>query len=127
MLRPRHERAQRAVRDAVPGEPAVRAEVIEAAETLRAAAARVGRIDSDALALTGARLDRRNELMTQYQRPRQARVTDRGFFEPVAIRAAEPDRLDPEEDVAGERFGLGLVVQPEVTRTVEPQRLHGWP
>ena len=127
VLGPRHERAQGAVGDAVPREAAVRAEVVQTTETLRATAARIGGVDGNSLALAGTRLDRRNELVSEHERPRQPRVADRRLLEPVPVRAAEPDRSHPEEDVAGKRFGLGLVVQPEVTGTVESQRLHGWP
>jgi len=130
LLRPCHQRAQRAVGRSEPGEARLTTEVVPALEAQGAAPAGDRRIDGHPLPGPRPRLDRRGELVAEDERARQAGLADPAADEPVTVGAAEPDRRHPEQHLAVRRLGRRLVVQADVARAVQPQHLHAsrsWP
>jgi hypothetical protein len=127
-LRPGDERAQRAVRRAMTREADLRTEVRHPCEAGLAAAARHRRVERNPLARAPARGDHAAELVAQHERPLEHSVADPSLDHPVPIRAAEPDSGHFDDDLPVAGLGLVLVVQSEVARAVQAQRLHvGWP
>ena len=109
-------------------EPQLGTEVAVSREAKDAAAAGDGRVEHDAL--TGARAGRDDagELVAEDEWSVENRVTDAAFEEPVPIGTAETDAADAYENLSGLRLRVRLLVQPELTRRVQAQRLHaGWP
>jgi hypothetical protein len=95
-----------------------------AGETEGAAAAGNRRVEDDMLASTGAARHDAGDLVTQDERLAEHRVADRCLEEPVAIRAAETDAANAHDHLARLRLRVRLLVEPELTRCVQPQRLH---
>jgi hypothetical protein len=124
---PSQERAEPSIGRPVTGEANIGAEVIEPAVALRATAARVRRIEHDVLAASWTRFDRCGDLVAENERPRQNRIADRAFFEPVAVRAAQPNCGHAQQDFARAGLRYRLLLQTKVPRPAELQRLHCWP
>ena len=123
-LRPGDERPKPTVGRAVACEPHLGAEVAVPGEAERAAPAGNRGIEHDALAAPRAARHHAGELVTEDERLAEHRVADTSLEEPVPIRAAETDTADPHEHLARLRLRVGLLVQPELTGRVQPQRLH---
>ncbi len=56
------------------------------------------------------------------------RIADAALEKPVSIGAAQTDTADAHEHLAYVRFWVRFLVQSEIARPVQAQRLHvGWP
>src|SRR5207248_2845514 len=110
-LGPGHQRAERTVGRAVAREPQIAAEVGQPFDAWRAPTAGTRRVDGDALARARARLDGGDELVAEHEWFRQHGVADRSLYEPVPVGSAEPDRADPQENLARCRLRSVFVVQ----------------
>jgi hypothetical protein len=83
--RPGHQRTQPAVDRAVTGESEREAQVVAPGEAQVTVSARIGRVDSHALAAAWAGLDDARDLVTQDEWAGERRVADAALIEPVAI------------------------------------------
>ncbi len=119
--RPRHDRAERTVGRAEAGEPRRDADVRAPAPARLATAARVGRVGDDALTGPWPVGDDATELVAEHQRPSQAGVADGALAIPMSVRAAQPDRRDPDQDLAPSGRRDCLARDPDVAWGVEPR------
>jgi hypothetical protein len=127
-LRPRDERAKPAVGRAVTCEPQLAAEVPIARRAECAAAAGNRRVEHDALPGTRTARDDAGELVAEDEWLTENRIADAALEEPVSIGTAQTDTADAHEHLACVRFWVRLLVQSEIARRVQAQRLHvGWP
>src|SRR4029078_12856987 len=86
---------------AVAGEDDVRAQIVITAHADLAPPARQRRVHRHRHPVARAALDHHGEFMPGYQRLDQPGVTDAGLGEPVQVRAAQPDRVDTHQLLAG--------------------------
>jgi hypothetical protein len=108
----------------VAGEPHLGAEVAVPGEAEGAAVAGDCGVEHDGLAAPRATCHHAGELVTEDERLAEHGVADTPLEEPVSIRAAEADTADPNEHLARLRLRVRLLVQPELTGCMQPQRLH---
>ena len=105
------------------GEANGRAQVLEAGRAGRARAARDSGIDGNALALTRAGGDHPRELVPEHERMLELGVADAALEQPVTVRAAESDGGDAHEHLPRRRRRVRLVVQAQLVRPVQAERL----
>jgi hypothetical protein len=96
----------------------LRAEVAVAYPAVLTITACVGRLDDDALALARAGDDHAAELVPQDEGLVDDRLADAAVLVPVEVGAAEADRGDTHELLAGGGLGRWFVVDTDVTGAV---------
>jgi hypothetical protein len=99
-------------------------EVVVAHEAVLAPTTGVGRLDDDALALAGTGHDHASELVAQHERLVDDRLADTAVLVPVEVGAAQADRGDTYELLAGRGDGLGFLVDTDVFRAVQTKHFH---
>src|SRR5690606_28912714 len=114
-----------AVERAVAGELDVHAEVAVPRLAHLAAAARDRGVDGDGHAVEVARGAHAGELVPRHGRAGQRRVADAALAEPVQVRPAQPDVGDPHQRVPLGDVGVGGLLDPDVTHTVQHRDAHG--
>jgi hypothetical protein len=121
--RPRHPLAQAPIRDAVPREADVLAEVAVPRAADVAVAAGVARLERDALSRPPSGLDDAADLVAEHQRSRQARARATVLV-PVKVRSAETDRGDAHQLLARSWHWLMHRLEAKVADGVESQCIH---
>ena len=76
-------------------------------------------IDRDPHAVERAALDHAGELVADHERVRELGVADAALLEPVQVRAADPDGLDPHQALLRPRRWHGLLGEAQVAGPVE--------
>jgi hypothetical protein len=122
--RPRDEVAQGAIDRTVASKPDIHAQVCRVGPARLAHPARNRGIHGHATALLIPRGDDTGELVTEYERAVEDGVTDPAVGQPVAIRPAQADFGDPDENLAWAWIRDRFVVEPELATGMEPKDEH---